>query len=456
MDRLSGRNVVLVVLDSARADIFHANAPTFLSLADDGMLFERAISPAGWTLPSHASMFTGLTPTEHGIVALGLPGGSQENLRNAGRRARRLAEEGRLVTPWLADRGVRTLSTTSTPWLWPGSGLATGFQETDFFYFLPSGPMKWGRTGPLKRARQVGEAVRGAARYASWMRDGGDKGSERVLETIRSFVRKGGPFFAFTNLIETHQPHFPPRGHGPAGTLRRIQLASDVILQPPLLRWLQIRAHNYGTRRMSGGLLERWKEAYAAEIRYVDEWLSKLLGVLDEARVLDDTVVIVTADHGESFGEGGIVGHGLSLREPAVHVPLAISGAGIVRSRSSLPVSLCSIAATLKDILTKEAADGSLLHPGSHGYAAVEVEDPRHVSRPPRRSKREVIGPGAAFYDGPLKLVHDPFHGPALFDLVMDPSEESDLLGSRSPTERQAEEADAWRGRVLAGAKDAS
>jgi arylsulfatase A-like enzyme len=446
--QLSGRNVVMVVLDSARADMFHPNAPNFRALAGEGMLFERAIAPAGWTLPSHASMFTGLRPTEHGIVALGLPGGSQENLRNSGRRARALAQQGDLLAPWLEERGVRTLSATSTPWLWPASGLSLGFQEKDFFYFLPAGPMKSGRTGALKRVRQVGEAVSGARRYARWIRDDADKGSKRVLDKIASFASRPGPFFAFTNLIETHQPHFPPRGYASGSALHRMRLAADVVLQPPLVRWLRIRAHNYGTHAMSSGLLERWREAYAAEIRYVDAWITDLVEALDSARVLDETVLIVTADHGESFGEGGFVGHGLSVSEAAGHVPLGIWGSDISPKRISDPVSLCSLASTVKALLVDGDVPGSLLQEESRGFAAIEVEHPHHVSRPPRGAKRVARGPGAAFYDGSLKLVEDPFGGRALYELSDPASGEARLLPDGQPTARQSEEAEAWRARI--------
>lgn len=442
MSKLTGRNVVLVVLDSARADLFDRNASTFDELTASGMRFERAVAPAGWTLPSHASIFTGLLPTEHGIVALGTAGGNEDNLRNAREKVRSLVQEKRLIAPQLRESGMRTLSTTSSPWLWKGSGLHTGFEETDFFYFLGPRHRSLEAGGWAKRVNQIYATARTVGQYVAWIRKQRDKGAGRVLSGIESFARRSSrPFFAFTNLIETHLPHFPL---GNAGGAREI---ADLVLQPPLVRFLRMRAHNYGTGRISDATLARWRDAYASEMRYVDRWLGDLAGMLERAGVADDTAVIVTSDHGENLGEAGLVGHGLSVAEVAAHVPLGMWGAGVPRERVSAPVSLTGIPATLKELLADEQHDDSLLSKGSRGTAVMEIEDPAHVSRPPKRAKRRASGPGAAFYDGSLKLALDPFQGAGLFDLESDPGERSNLMGTRDPTERQTAAREAWERR---------
>lgn len=440
----------MIVLDSARADIFHENAPNFLSLASEGMLFTKAIAPAGWTLPSHASIFTGLSPTEHGIVALGTSGGTIDNFKNSFWRARSLEAEGRMVVPRLEAAGLRTFSSSSSPWLWKGSGLAAGFAETDFFYFLRGRPSAAFRRDRLKRLFQIAEVITAVGQYARWIRSGADKGAAHILESILNFATRGAPpFFAFTNLIETHLPHFPPHDTQ-SNRYRRLLHTRDVLLEPPLLRALKIRAHNYETKRMSRRVLQRWKEAYAAEIRYVDGWLLRLTEALDRKGLLSNTVIMVTSDHGEDFGEHGIVGHGLSVAETAAHVPLGMWGGDISRSHVRHVVSLLAIPPTLEDLLLGGSHPGSLFDPATHGRARIETEDPRHVSRPPRRSKREPSGPGAAFYDGNLKLVVDPFRGRALYDLEADPEAKVDILQKTAPTDQQQLELQAWEQRIRA------
>jgi choline-sulfatase len=172
---------------------------------------------------------------------------------------------------------------------------------------------------------------------------------------------------------------------------------------------------------------------------------------LHRARVADDTAVIVTSDHGENLGEGGLVGHGLSVAEAAAHVPLGMWGAGVPRERLGQPVGLRGIQATLKELLAGEELEESLLQGPSRGAAAMEIEDPRAVSRPPKRARRRPSGPGAAFYDGSLKLVVDPFAGTGLFDLDSDPKERNDLSASRSPSDRQRSAKDGWEARLKRG-----
>jgi arylsulfatase A-like enzyme len=442
----SGRNVILIVLDSARADFFPGNTPNFDEFTARGARFSRAVAPAGWTLPSHASIFTGLSPTEHGIVALGRPGGSQENFRAALLKSKEL--RGTLIASQLRGRGIRTLSTTSSPWLWRASGLATGFEETDFFYFLHSEPPSTIKPGPTKVFRHLGNAARSVGLHLSWMRSGGDKGSARILDNIVRFAAKGTPFFAFANLIETHQPHYAPGGFGRPGVGSALWALKDVAFEPPLLRWLRIRAHNYGTHRISPRLMARWRDAYAAEIRYVDAWLARLIERLDAARVLDETTIILTSDHGEGFGEKGIVGHGLSLSQGSGHVPLGMWGGSVPQIEVTEPVGLTSLPATIRHLMFDEPEEASLLLESGSGFARMEIEDPTAVARPPKRAKRSPSGPGAAFYDGALKYVIDPFQGPALYDLDVDPTETTDLLRQRRPTTRQDREAQAWLDRV--------
>ena len=440
----TGRSLVLVVLDSARADAFGAATPNLSDLRQRGVGFDRAIAPGGWTLPSHTSMFSGLLPTEHQVV--GLPGGAERVLANARRRIPALDASGHLIAPRLAARGVRTFLATASPWLTMASGLDRGFGTKDQFGFLQTPPHRPKVKLP-KRVRQSVNTAYSVADHARWVRSGRDKGAERVLSGMEEFIgRDAAPFFACTTLMETHEPHLPPE---PAE--RDLANKLNVIVQPGLVRLLRMHAHNWGSLRLPQRLIDRWRRAYLREIAYVDAWLGRLLEMLERTGRAEETVVVVTGDHGENFGEGGLVGHGLSLRESLANVPLVIGGADIpAQSAVSEPVSLIRLADTIDDLMLGPN-ESSLLRTRD-GRAVMEVEHPAHVAHRAPGAKRHARGPGAAFYDGSLKLVVEPFAPdeapPRLCDLATDPSEALDLWGERAPTAWQAAEMDRWRERA--------
>jgi choline-sulfatase len=261
----------------------------------------------------------------------------------------------------------------------------------------------------------------------------------------RSIAQDEAPFFACTTLMETHEPHLAPEREG-----RDLLTTSNIVLQPGLVRLVRMHAHNWGSWKLSPRLIERWRAGYEREIAYVDGWLGRLREMLADQGRAEDTVIVVTADHGETFGEGGTVGHGLSLREGLARVPLIVSGPDVDTSVVQLPVSLTRVAATVLDLLV-EPTEGSLLS-DNDGKAVMEVERPSHVAHPSPRSQRVERGPGAAFYDGPLKLVVDPFDPadapPRLYDLDDDPDETRDLWGQRDPTPAQSAALEAWRERA--------
>jgi len=438
---MTGRNLILVIFDSARADAFGSDTPTFEELGSRGMRFERAIAPAGWTLPSHTSMFTGLMPTEHKIV--GSPGGAERVLANS--RTRVSALQDKLLAPRLAAAGIRTFLSSASPWLTKASGLDRGFQDTDHFNFLQLPPHP-SRVRLPKRARQTLNTLYSIGDHARWARSGRDKGAARVLEGMERFIADDpAPFFACTTLMDTHEPHLPPEKSD-----RSFLATANIVLQPGLMRLVRMHAHTWGTRVLSPRVISQWRAAYEREIAYVDSWLARLMEMLDRSGRADETVVVVTADHGETFGEGGTVGHGVSLREGLARVPLVIAGAGVDANRIEGPVSLARIAPTVTDLLLAPT-EGSLIE-GSDGIASMEIEHPAHVAHPTPRAKRTARGPGAAFYDGSLKVVVDPWDlpdaPPRLYDLVADPEETNDLSSTREATERQGKLLESWRERA--------
>ena len=224
-----------------------------------------------------------------------------------------------------------------------------------------------------------------------------------------------------------------------------LKAAGNAILQPGPVRAQRVRHHNWGARQIPSRLLDLWTDAYRSEIRYLDAWLGALTNMLEVTGRLKNTIVITTSDHGENFGEGGLVGHGVSLRESTAHVPLAMWGGSLAPAVIDRPVSLVRIRATVEELTLGIHQGGSLLRSGPN-VASIELEDPAHVNRPPRRATKRSRGPGAAFYDRDLKLVIDPFDGEALYDLARD--ESGTVVARQEPTEALRQAKMEWAARI--------
>jgi arylsulfatase A-like enzyme len=167
-----------------------------------------------------------------------------------------------------------------------------------------------------------------------------DQGVEFLLENLRGPVEAGQPVFAFFHTYEVHSPYHPPKG------FRRLFGAHTGAVKATSEALLQIQTD--AAKVLTREDFDYLESLYDGEIRYTDEVIGKLLASLESLGFLDNAIVVVTADHGEEFGEHGGVLHGGKLFEELLHVPLIIGGVGIDRGvvDPSL-VSLVDIAPTL-------------------------------------------------------------------------------------------------------------
>ena len=406
-------NVLLVVFDTARADAFEpygaprAASPVVADLARRGVAFPRAIAASNWTAPSHASMFTGLLPR-----AFGLAGGVPDRAAYRGRffglfgthRDRVLAEVFR-------RRGYATLGVSANAgWIKPSLGFDTGFE--DF------------RVVRGDRRRDVG---RWGAKV-QWWRARVDDGAAAADAALREALaaRTGRPFFAFVNLMECHSPYLPPRPFSELGPVARWRAVGDSM------RYLSNRAQslrvNTGEVRLGTDTLGRWRRHYAAAVRMVDGWLGRTLEWLDHDGVLQDTVVVVTSDHGENLGEGGRIGHELSMDQRLLHVPLVVAGGA-----AAAPAPLTSLTELPRIIATSaglpEHPWGDV--PAGAGVAVAQSErlgaDPTAGALGyPAEGLRRISLDASAATDGRFTLHRGGGLSEALYDLEADPLEERD------------------------------
>jgi arylsulfatase A-like enzyme len=338
-------NVLLIVLDTVRADHLslygyeRATSPSLERLARRGIRFDEARATAPWTLPSHASMLAGRWPHEFD--------------------ARWLAPLGRSF-PTLADhlgsRGYATAGfVANTLYCSYDTGLDRGFTHyEDYILDLE-------RLSPLRTALLVDRAWDTVAKSAlalyrqlggrpfrawqesvlKWLLATGRKDAASIN---RSFVgwlahrrQPKRPFFAFLNYFDAHAPYLPPEGTGFRFGLWP-QTENDFIVLTEL--WTVIDNLRLPLRYR---VLAR--DSYDNCIAYLDERLGELFDVLQRRGVLDQTLVIITADHGEELGEHDLFDHGESLYRPEVRVPLLV-----VLPKRSEPAGVMRRVVSLRDL----------------------------------------------------------------------------------------------------------
>ena len=409
-------NVVLLVLDTARADAFEpygataGASPVVRDMASSGRAVQDVFATSNWTLPSHASMFTGLLPRELGLGQA--PGGRSGACRPYLERQRH-----RLLPAVLNDAGYRTRGVSANLWITSWSGFATGF---DSFNEVTTARNKKVQESSLRsRAAWAVEALRANV-------DDGATAAARVIDNWLT-TDDAEPFFWFVNLVECHSPYLPPRPFSCGGPIDRLRTAHEARKHLTLMGMWGASA---GAYEVPEGALDRMRREYAASVRQVDTWIAQLLDRLDRAGVLDRTLLVVTSDHGENLGESGRLGHAFWLDDRLVRVPLVTMGpvelaTGRVTSLADLPALLADAAGIADHPWTRTPAGGVAV---ATSDALTDPEDERMLTT------REQYGlddyavwrmttSSTAATDGGLKLVREGDED-WLYDLALDPLEQ--------------------------------
>jgi len=317
-------NVLLIVLDTVRADHLSAygynrpTSPTLDRFAAGGILFERAISPSAWTVPSHATLFTGRYVHEHRADTL------NPNLDAA---YPTLAEV-------LGEHGFATAGfSANTTWVTRPVGLARGFHHFEDFFTSTSDAVSRTVLG-----REVLADVRS---FLGFREAFGRKDATEVSQAFLNWLndRPAGPYFGFLNFMDAHGPYVsPPPYQSKFMTNGQRAAEGGFAFKPPQVESQALPGE--------AGL---YAAAYDGAINYLDAELGHLFEELDSRDELTNTVVAIVGDHGEAFAEHGLYNHGHSLYLHQVHVPFMLRWparlpAGI---RVDTPVSTRDLPATL-------------------------------------------------------------------------------------------------------------
>jgi arylsulfatase A-like enzyme len=413
---MPGQNIVVIVLDTARADVFEpygapaGASPVVAQLARRGHASPQVHAASGWTLPSHAAMFTGLEPRAAGLGRA--PGRSTTSCK-----PQLELHRDRLLPEVLRRAGYSTRGVSANLWITPDSGFGTGFDAFDVVH---------GRRSTSMAAPGWRGAARWAVRALRATDDDGAGAAEAILAAALDDL-DDRPFFWFVNLVECHSPYLPPRPFTDKGPIERVR-AAHVCRQHYTMGALWQSC--LGELQPTDDELDLMRHLYARSIVQLDAWLGRLLERLDAAGRLDDTLVVVTSDHGENFGENGLIGHSFSLDQRLVRVPFVAAGPGAphldrVASLVELP-RLLAEAASLPD---HPWGDGRL----RDGIAVAQFDAPADADERTRSQAAEwglddeavatLTSDQTIATDGRHKLVHR--RGEVeLFDLDDDPLEE--------------------------------
>ena len=404
-------NVLLIVWDTVRddhvsSDGSHRTTTPFLdTIAGDLVRFAHASAPAPWTVPSIASMFTGLYPAEHGAV----------------RTTAVLPSHVPVLAEVLRDLGYQTAGFSQNPLVDVAGGFGRGFGT-----FLSHKEL----CGPYARSdRLLPRAVAKAVRHFTVP-------GRRTLAAVQRWLRErpwpDSPFFVFINFMDAHWPLRPPRAW------RRDCALTHTPDGEALLSYTAIHADVAATQ------IHQWLALYDAAIGHLDDQVARLFQTLRDRRLLEDTLVIIVSDHGESYGEHGLFGHMFLLYETLLRVPLVVRFPRRAWGgrTCSAPVEILDVHPT---ILRAAGAPAACTHrgrdltlalerptPGRMAFAESSAIEPAFldalVRRNPRYDAAWLTQDRRCVRTARYKYIRNAAGTDELYDLQADPREQDNLV----------------------------
>ncbi len=378
--------IIVIAIDTLRADHLglygyeRETSPRLDSLAAEGVVFEHAFATASWTLPSMTSLLTGTWPREHGAGYARTRGGRQ--------RFSRLREEVPTLAELLQDAGYATGAVANVGFMSPRFGFGRGFDTYDWV------------SSTDEESRRAGESV---DRALAWI----DANDDR-------------PFFFMLHLFDPHRHFDAPEPFRGKFTEAYRDRYGDTLAT------LESRLE---AERQSD--LEFHVAAYDEEIAYTDDQVGRFVDGLRDRGIWDEALVVMTADHGESLHDHDERGHGGTLYNELIRVPLVVWGAAPTGARERAPVSLVDFTPTALQWAGAPSPPGlpgvSLLGP----LAGMEPFPERLIA-----AEIEVNGSDVqAVIRWPYKLITGPDpESMMLFDLQRDFAERMDLVALSEST----------------------
>jgi arylsulfatase A-like enzyme len=386
-------NLLLITLDTTRRDAVapynpNANTPNLAALAEHAVVFDDAYSAANVTNPSHTSILTGLPAIEHGLFD------------NYGRLDPSLD-----TLPKVLQRsGYSTAFIPAIPHLW-WAFEGRGFDSTAI-------------TTDRRPARDVVDLA------LEWL-------DQRP---------PGRPFFVWTHFFDAHTPYLPD-----PDVTRTLEVPDSL---PDLPRLADHPYYTGGNKRL-GLWLGDWtnpeypRGLYAQALTGIDHHLGRLFDRLEDSGLLDSTIIVVTADHGESHTEHGILFAHDGLFQPTIRVPLLVAGPGLPAGHRPTAVTHLDLAPSLAPLLG--VSFGHALPGRDLGLHAARPDEPRTLVIESARNLQVAAIEGRFKLIAPVDATRAVRPVAELFDLVEDPDETNPLEPSHGAHRALATSTRPWR-----------
>lgn len=301
-DRLP--DIVVVIYDAVRADILYDQrggvpdwCPRLKELASRGLVFRNAVSPAPWTLPSHASLFTGLSELDHGATE----------------ECPVLRPQMTTIAEVLRDRGYYTVALVANPWVSRARGFDQGFDRyLELWQIRDDVPLMFRAANRL-----------GWTRWPFQDNPQHDKGAmlaSRLAEDTIAKLDSQTPLLLFVNLVDAHPPYWAPEPYR-LSLVPPQAIARGIVPQAISQDWVSILTGQTSLNRAQLAVIRGLNQG---EVAYMDKHLGRVLDALKNAGRLETSLIAVTADHGAALGEGRLFGSGFDLREEMIRIPLIV------------------------------------------------------------------------------------------------------------------------------------
>jgi len=323
-------NVILIVLDAVRKDHLSCygysreTTPNLDAFARDATRYESAISTAPWTPPSHASLFTGKYPSRHRVTGF----------------SPKLDSSHKTIAEALNAEGYHTFGFSNSHHTSHDRGFDRGFE---YYHDIVNLPRFRGKM--YEPSKEYFEFV------WKYVVDDYDISYFQLRKLGNVIENASEPLFGFINLNSAHSPYDPPGqylskfGDELDADEANEETASDLASEGGY----RFMMGELGATEAEWNLVERW---YDGEIRYMDRLLGRFISRLKNEGMYENTLIVVTSDHGEHFGERGLAYHQFSLYEQLLNVPLLVKWPGSTNSSVSEElVSLVDIAPTILDVV---------------------------------------------------------------------------------------------------------
>ena len=403
-------NIVLIVLDTVRADHLSSygypkkTSPFFDQLAKEGVLFEEAKTTSYWSLPSHASLFTGLLPSSHGADA----------------ETFKLQEDYQTLAAHLRAQGYRTVGFSENGIVGQLTGLHRGFDQLVELW--------------TNEHRSLATRIEANLQHLH------PASAPNLNLLFRHWLphEKHRPLFLFVNYIEAHRKYKYHPGVSESFWSEPWSLKDIESLEQTATAFLYFT----GKLTYSEKDLRLLSDLYDGEIAYLDQHVKELVETLRQNGVLDNGILIITSDHGEYLGEHGLVSHVLCLYEEVLRIPILMwYPRKIPAGRIQETVQLTDLAPTLLELAglkPLEGIDGRSFVPLLRGEAWVSSPVIAEQSRPilwmellkrwlPQADFSTFDYSSTSFQEGNYKVIFSSHRPPELYDLNKDRRETHNL-----------------------------